>query len=193
MVEVVADRGHSETRVMDVVGAAGVSRATFYELFTGKEDCLLTAFEVALGDLMDVTTNEFQSSADAPWSERVRRAMAAFLFRLAERPAMARFCLVEVLAAGPKAVEIRDAALRRFARLIDSGGSEGSEVPAITPIALVGGVHQLVYGEILHGATAQLPSRLPDLVYLIVSPYLGPKAAAAEREVARASLARGLQ
>ena len=39
MIEVVSERGYPETRVVDVIGAAGVSRKTFYELFDSKEDC----------------------------------------------------------------------------------------------------------------------------------------------------------
>ena len=55
----------------------------------------------------------------------------------------------------------------------------------MTSVAIVGGVFELLYSEILHGATARLPSRLPDIVYWVTQPFLGADAAVAERERAR--------
>ena len=55
MIEVVSERGYPETRVVDVIGVAGVSRKTFYELFDSKEDCFLAAYDVLLGNLLSDT------------------------------------------------------------------------------------------------------------------------------------------
>jgi hypothetical protein len=97
-----------------------------------------------------------------------------------------------VLAAGPKALVRRDAALRQFTELVDAGRSESTvELPGMTSVAIVGGVNELLYSEILHGATARLPARLPDIVYWITQPFLGPAGAAAERDRARESLRAG--
>lgn len=185
-VDVVADRGYPDTRVVDIIRAAGVSRKTFYELFDDKEECFLAAFDVAAGLLLKVTRTRFEASMQVPWAERVTMGLAGFLTLLAERPSAAKFCLVEVLAAGPKALARRDAAMRRFTEFIEAGrGETATELPPITSLALVGGVYELLYSEILHGATAQLPDRLPELVFWITQPYLGTKAAAAERDRAR--------
>ena len=59
MIEVVAERGYPETRVVDVIGVAGVSRKTFYELFASKEDCFLAAYDVLLGNLLGDTARGF--------------------------------------------------------------------------------------------------------------------------------------
>jgi hypothetical protein len=58
----------------------------------------------------------------------------------------------------------------------------------MTSVAIVGGINELLYSEILHGATARLPARLPDIVYWITQPFLGSDRAAAERERARESV-----
>ena len=106
----------------------------------------------------------------------MRAATAALLELLASWPEEARFAIVEVLAAGPKALVRRDAALRRFTELVDVGRSESSiELPGMTSVAIVGGVFELLYSEILHGVTARLPARLPDIVYWITQPFLGPE------------------
>jgi AcrR family transcriptional regulator len=190
MIEVVSVRGYPETRVVDVIGVAGVSRKTFYELFESKEDCFLAAYDVLLDNLLGDATNAFESKAGEPWAERVAAALEALLEHLSEHPDEARFAIVEVLAAGPKALARRDATLRQFSGFLEAGRSESSvDLPGITSIAVIGGVNELLYSEILHGAVGRLPNRLPDLMFWVTLPFLGDAAAAAERErVRRAKL-----
>jgi len=186
MIEVVSQRGYPETRVVDVIGVAGVSRKTFYELFDSKEDCFLAAYDVLLDNLLKEATEGFESKAGAPWAERVCAALELLLEHLAAHPDEARFAIVEVLAAGPKALSRRDAALRQFTGFLESGRSETSvELPGITSIAVAGGVNELLYSEILHGAASRLPSRLPDLMFWVTLPFLGAEGATAERERVR--------
>jgi AcrR family transcriptional regulator len=191
MIEVVSERGYPETRVVDVIGVAGVSRKTFYELFDSKEDCFLAAYDVQLGNLLGGATSGFESRPGTPWAEKAGVALQALLEHLAAHPAEARFTIVEVLAAGPKALARRDAALRQFTGFIEAGRSETSvELPGITSLAVAGGVNELLYSEILHGAAARLPSRLPDLIFWITLPFLGADGAAAERDRVRHSTQR---
>ena len=76
--------------------------------------------------------------------------------------------------------------MRQFSGFLESGRTETSvELPGITALALAGGVNELLYSEILHGAAARLPTRLPDLVFWISLPFLGAERAAAERERVR--------
>jgi AcrR family transcriptional regulator len=186
MIEVVAARGYPETRVVDVIGVAGVSRKTFYELVDSKEDSVLAAYDVLLGNLLTDTAEGLESKPGAPWGERMSAGLGALLRHLAEHPDEARFAIVEVLAAGPKALARRDAALRQFTCYLDAGRAETSvELPGITALSLAGGVNELLYSEILHGAAARLPSRLPDLVFWVTLPVLGAERAAHERERTR--------
>jgi AcrR family transcriptional regulator len=186
MIEAVAERGYRETRVVDVVEGAGVSRATFYDLFDDLEDCFLASYDFVSARLVDTVAAAFNESSTDPWAERIRRGMAALLELLADWPEGARFAIVEVLAAGPNALVRRDAVLRRLTEFIDAGRAQSSiELPGITSVAIVGGIQELLYSEVIHGATAQLPARLPDITYWITQPFLGSEAAAAERERAR--------
>jgi AcrR family transcriptional regulator len=189
MIEVVSERGYPETRVVDVIGVAGVSRKTFYELFDSKEDCFLAAYDVLLGNLLGEATEAFESKPGSPWAEHVAAALEALLEHLSQHPEEARFAIVEVLAAGPKALTRRDAALRQFTGFLESGRSETTaELPGITALAVAGGVNELLYSEILHGAAARLPSRLPDLMFWVTLPFLGADGATAQRERVRLSV-----
>jgi AcrR family transcriptional regulator len=186
MIEVVSERGYPETRVVDVIRVAGVSRKTFYELFESKEDCFLAAYDVLLENLIGAAGNAFESKPGAPWAERIEATLSTLLDHLSAHPSEARFAIVEVLAAGPKALSRRDAALRQFTGFLEAGRAETSvELPGITSISIAGGINELLYSEILHGAAGQLPGRLPDLMFWVTLPFLGAEGAAAERERTR--------
>ena len=92
-----ASKGFGATTIADVVEAAGVSRATFYELFKDKEDCLQASMELSLADTMGRIVEVY--SPDKPWATMVRDAARAFLELLASRPDFARMALIEAPAA----------------------------------------------------------------------------------------------
>jgi hypothetical protein len=93
-----------------------------------------------------------------------------------------------VLAVGPKALARRDAALRQFTGFLESGRAETSlELPGITSLSLAGEVNELLYSEILHGASARLPERLPDLDVLD-RPAVSRRRARRSRARARAAI-----
>jgi AcrR family transcriptional regulator len=187
MIDVVSERGYTETRVVDVISLAGVSRKTFYELFDSKEDCFLAAYEILLAGLLVSTKDGFESRALVSWAEQIESGLRSMLEHLAGHPDEARFAIVEVLAAGPKALARRDQALRQFTGFIDAGREETVvELPGITALSLAGGVNELLYSEILNGDTAGLSGRLPDLMFWITLPFLGSEGAVAERERVRA-------
>jgi AcrR family transcriptional regulator len=188
MVEVVSERGYPETRVVDVIGAAGVSRRTFYEFFESKEACFLATYDGLLDKLFEEIGRAFETEPTAPWPDRAAAALETLLEKLVDHPADARFAIVEVPAAGPMALARRDAALRRFAGLLEGGFSETAvDLPDTAPLAIVGGVNELLCSEILRGETARLSGRLPDLVFWITLPFLGAEAATTERERAHLS------
>ena len=189
MIAAVAERGYADTRVVDVISAAKVSRKTFYELFSDKEECFLEAYDYIIGRLYSETAAAYEANGGS-WPERVRAGLGRLLAEMAESPEAARFTIIEVLAAGPKAVTRRDAAMRQFTQFIDAGRAESKiDLPGITSLAVVGGIYELLYSEILHGATAQLPSRLPEIIYWVTQPFLGTERADAEREATRVALA----
>jgi hypothetical protein len=135
--------------------------------------------------LLSATAEAYESS-NATWPEKVHSGVTAFLGRLAEHPARAKVCIVEVLAAGPKAIARRDGAIRGFTFFIDEGrGETAAELPAFTALAILGGLNEILYTNILNGRTAELPRLAPDFVYWITLPFLGAERAAEERRRSR--------
>ena len=179
--EAVSEIGYAAMTVEDIIKAAGVSRRTFYEHFKSKEESFLASYEDISRQLMEAITAAFNRTDS--FVTRVEDCMGAFLELLAAEPAYANMCIVEVLVAGPAALERRNAVMREFAELIEKGAAEELPKPArppvLTPETLVGGVHEVIYSRILRGETAKLPTLLPDLTFSVLLPYVGRDVATA--------------
>jgi AcrR family transcriptional regulator/DNA-binding MarR family transcriptional regulator len=182
MADVAAERGAGATSVAHIVARAGVSRRTFYDLFEDREDCFLAAFDDALAQAARTVIPAHQG--ERTWRERVRAGLLALLVFFEENPALARLCVVEALAAGPKAMERRGEILDQLVRVVDEGRSERpARVPDPPPLAgegAVGAVLAVVHRRLLTGGAQPLTSLLGQLMSAIVLPYLGVQAATKE-------------
>lgn len=183
MVRVAAEKGYEATTVSDVVELAGVSRATFYENFEGKEDCFLEAYDAVIDVLVAHVTSAFESAAGEPWPRRIAVGLEALVELLAAEADIARMAMVEVTAAGDDARERYRAALARFAPFLEEGrtySGQGDALPADTARFAVGGATSMIFDEIRAGRGQELQRMLPDLVFAVLMPYLGPEAAEEE-------------
>jgi AcrR family transcriptional regulator len=172
--------------VASVIQRAGVSRKTFYEHFADKEDCFIAAYDGVVERLLIGVTSAFES--ESRWPDQVRAGLSAVLQCLADHPSLARTCIVEVTAAGPRALERRDVALQGFMRFFIPGRKEapaGVPVPELASEAIIGSLYEIVYARVLHQRTHELPDLLPELMYCALAPYVGPRRAARDLEASR--------
>ena len=186
-----ASKGFSATTISDIVESAGVSRATFYQLFSDKEDCLAAAMDLALAEAAARIVAAY--SAEKPWATNIRKAAAAFLGLLAERPDWARMALVEARASGGRAAELYAAGKQVAAALIDRGREgpiDSGRVPSSATRAALAAAESLIIAQILAGNSERLGELLPDIVYITTIPYLGREEALAQYEAAERSLRR---
>jgi AcrR family transcriptional regulator len=182
MAEVASERGAGAASVAHIVSRAGVSRRTFYDLFEDREDCFLATFEEALAQAATTVLPAYRGQAR--WRERIRAALLALLVFFDEQPALARLCVVEALAAGPRALERRAGVVDVLVRVVDEGRSERPvRVPEPPPLAAegaVGAVLAVIHRRLVIGGSEPLTNLLGELMSAIVLPYLGGSAAQKE-------------
>jgi AcrR family transcriptional regulator len=155
VIDAVAQTGFAEMTVADVVARAGVSRRTFYEHFDDKLECLLAAYEARSEELRRVTAD---AVAAADPGTRLQVGLRAYLEHLAANPTAARVLTIDILGAGPRALECRERTRARFAEQY-RGLSDDEDVLR----ALDGGIAELVQARLLSGNAASLPELVPTL------------------------------
>jgi AcrR family transcriptional regulator len=179
MAEVVAKRGYQGTTVEHIVKRAGVARATFYENFENREDCLLAGFAAAEAEARRriLAATELQDS----WPEKVRVGLAGYLDYVVSEPALARTCIVESMTAGPAAMDRYEQALQGFVPLFRYGRTVAPpdrQLPETLEDSIVGGIIWMIHQRLLRGEVEQIPDLLPTMLEFALAPYLGEQQAA---------------
>jgi AcrR family transcriptional regulator len=178
MLDAIGEQGYVATSVADVLSRAGVSRRTFYEHFSDKEDCFLQAYD----HVVRILTAAIQEVvADlSNWQRAVRDGIELLLVTVAAHPRLARACIVEILAVGPEGMRHRDAAMAPFRQLFAAGYHQiagSGALPATVPETLVGGILETITARVMRGEADRVPELLDDLYYWALVPFVGPKAA----------------
>ncbi len=183
-VSAVDELGYAGTTVADITSRARVSRRTFYELFSNREECLAAVLE----DVVALIEGELAAAGldGLAWRERVRGGLWAILSFLDREPALARVCVVQTLRGGAEVLGRREEILAGLAAVVDEGRLEGARGAGCTPLTaegVVGAAFAIVHGRLLRGDRKSLTRLMGELMGMIVLPYMG--AAAARREQAR--------
>jgi AcrR family transcriptional regulator len=189
MLRVAAAKGYEATTVTDVVEVAGVSQESFDAMFEDKATCFLEAYDAVFDVLVAHVASAFEAAAGEPWPERIAAGLTALVELLAAEAGIARLSMVEVTALGDDARARYRSALARFTPFLEEGreySGQGGELPADTARFAIGGATSMIFDEIRAGRGPELKRILPDLVFAVLMPYLGPEAAEDEmRRVTR--------
>jgi AcrR family transcriptional regulator len=177
--ELTAEQGYDSTKIGDIVRRAGVARKTLYDNFEGKEEVFLAAFDAAFEEAIS-RVEEDCAKVEGGWEERVQAGLAAFLGYVAEKPALARLCMIEALSATPTATERYEDAVQRFVELTKRAVPDIDQLPDTIDETLVGGVAWIIYQKIRRGEAEKAEDLLPELSEFMLAPFLS----AAEHETA---------
>jgi AcrR family transcriptional regulator len=170
MARVVAERGYAAATISDVVAGARISRRTFYEHFEDKEACFVETYQIGCENGIAQMDEALRRLEQPDWRTRLAVSLDTYLAILAAEPHIARVLLIEVLAAGPRALAMREQILavyvehyRALRGLARAEEPDLPEVPEEFLRALVGGIAELVQQCLLQTPPAQIPDRLRDL------------------------------
>ncbi len=163
----VAENGFARATVADVIARAGVSRETFYEQFSDKEEAFLAALDAGADGMLAFLRAALEAPADDP-IERLDRTLTAYLSTLAAAPEYAKAFLIDAYGAGDAAIARRIGLQQRFVELmaeaLEIDIDDASERFACE--ALVAAVSSLVTARIGAGRADELPALRAPLVEL---------------------------
>lgn len=181
IIAAVAESGYHEATITQIAAAAGVSRRTFYTYFSSKEECFLDTYEV-IGDHLAGAMAE-AGAAERKWPRKVRAELGALLESFAANPDLVRFSLIAPPTAGGALAERYRGFLERLVTVVTEGRPQppATKQPSeAAEYAMAGGLAALLVLKVNNGEGEELTELLPDLVELVLTPFLGRKRAVAE-------------
>jgi AcrR family transcriptional regulator len=173
-IDLVAKRGYRGTSIDHIVKSAKVGYVAFYELFEGKEDCFLAAFQRIVEETSEALAAAVATEAE--WPQQICAALEALLDLIAADPARARVALVEVQAAGPKAYASYDEAIDGAVPKLREGrplSVEASTLSKTLEEAILGGIAWILHQRLVKGEMGETGALLGETIQIALSPYLG--------------------
>ena len=145
----IEDKGFAATTIADIVRRAELSKRTFYEEFSDKDECFLALYREVSGVVITALRQSF--SPESSWSDRAHAVVKTYLKSLRKRPALTRAFFLELNAAGPRAISARREVLDDFAAfvcdLVAESRGPRQALRVLSPpmaLALVAGINELV-------------------------------------------------
>ena len=181
VVDVVEEVGCPRMTVARVIARARVSRKTFYDVFSDREDCFLAAFEQSVDRARERAARAF--ARERGWRDAVRAALEELLLFIDEQPAVARLCVVEALSAGDRVLERRAELLEELTAVVDRGrlvAGEKRQPPQVTAEGVVGATLTVLHKRLAGCGSAPVAELRGPLMSMIVLPYLGEREARRE-------------
>ena len=163
--KVFSEMGYADASAEAISREAGMSKATFYEHFANKEQCILALTDAA-GAASRAGVAAAASQTEEQFEARVHARVQRFLQGLEMFPEMARVVLVDVIGVGPAGAAKRDEMLQAFADFLVSENRAAHEAygaPLFSSrddaFAIVGAIVELASRQLRTGQ----PERMSDL------------------------------
>jgi AcrR family transcriptional regulator len=178
-----ARRGYAGASSESISRRAGMSKATFYEHFANKEECMMALFDNASKVVQDSMASAARQAGQGDAVARMKAGTRAFLRALADHPEFAQTLLVEIIGAGPRAAQRRDQIMRAFADVLDAENASAARRGLIARFssphdtyAVVGAITELVARQVRLGEPADVMELAPVIDRLIMGLLLSPAA-----------------
>lgn len=195
----VAERGFAAVTIGDIVRAGRISRRTFYEHFQDKEHCFVETYKTGCENGIAQIDAALRRLPDPDWRARLRISLETYLEILASEPHFARVLVIDVLGAGPRALEMRERILEiyveHYRALRERARAQDPDVPDVPDEflrGLVGGIAELVQQCLLENSPVNISDRLrsltPTLVSFATALLTGGRETVPLRAVGRANL-----
>jgi AcrR family transcriptional regulator len=177
MGELAVELGAAAVGVHHICQRAGISRRTFYDLYTDREACFVDTHEEAFGRLMG-HVGDAVAAAGPEWEDRAVAATQALLGALEADRVLAHLCLVSAVGGNPDGLRLRRAAIALIAGLLADAPEPalGSE-DVLT--GTLGGVWELAFRRLTDEPEESIDALAGAAVYLVLAPFVGRRQAAA--------------
>jgi AcrR family transcriptional regulator len=150
MRSVAVREGYAATTIAQVIAKAGVSRPTFYDYFTDKDDCFLAALANVQQQL---STDIREAVEDAPGEQAIAATIRALIGFATTESEKAHYLMSEPTAGGPAGLDARDQGIKEIAQTIEQAQEQlapKTATPDLSPHLLIGTIYRLLAARLRH-------------------------------------------
>jgi AcrR family transcriptional regulator len=183
------ERGYRGVSVDEARRQAGISEEDFDAEFRDKDGCLVAAYEHLAEQVLDTAVAGCDSAV--AWPERIRAGLTVLLERLAADPEMARAMTRAFPGIRPSSYKHYVDLLSSFVPYMREGrrySEVSDELPGEVELLAVGAAEAIIFNEVDSGRTDTLPQMVPEILFSVLVPFMGPDRAADEMRTAAAAI-----
>ena len=153
-----------------------------------KDEALFAAYR----SVCDRVVSKAMEACDEgePWPERIRSGLKVLLDLLSAKPDMARALTRSFPGIRPATYQCYVDLLARFLPAMQAGrdySGVDEELPSEVELMAVGAAEAIIFVELDAGRADRLPRMLPEILFSILVPFIGPERAAEEMQSAAAT------
>ncbi len=176
-----AELGYAEGSIEEPVAASGVTMAEFEAEFGDRDTCLFAAYDYLAEHTLERVTRSWKGGQK--WPARVRAGLLGLLEAVAAEPLMAKAMTRSFPAIRPAAYDRYVDLLASFEPFLTEGrryAEVTEDLPGEVELLAVGAAEALIFAEVDAGRAKRLPEMLPEILFSVLVPFMGPDRAAEE-------------
>jgi AcrR family transcriptional regulator len=188
VVHLTLDEGYNELTDPQIAQFAGMSTESFHKHFPSKQECFLAVMDEFVAETIETITAA-AARADN-WPEAAYLGVKAAIDHLVAHPGLTKMLFVDLFEVGPAVIESIARTLSKLAEMLQESSPEPRRAPLLAHEAVVGAMWAVI-GNYADRKRVKYLSALTDhIAFLVLAPYVGPKAAGQTIDATRRSLAR---
>jgi AcrR family transcriptional regulator len=182
MVQLALEEGYPNITDAEIARAAAVSTEAFHREFPNKQECLLAVVDEFAAEAHDAVLRATRNDED--WPEAVHKGVEALIGYCSAHPGLVKLSFIDLFDAGDGMVERVSGLMDGFINVMTKRIPEPQRAPAVAAEAIMGAVWAILSSYAPHDRLRYLPCLVDHLSFLILAPYIGPRAAVEAIETA---------
>ncbi len=188
VVHLTLDEGYHELTDPQIAQFAGMSTESFHKYFPSKRECFLAALEEFVDETIEVVAAA--AARASSWPEAAYLGVKAGIEHFVVHPGLTRMAFEDLFEVGPAVTDSIGSSLGKLAGLLQESSPEPRRAPLLAHEAVAGALWAIIGNYAVRKRVRYLPSLTDHLAFLVLAPYIGPKAAGQTIDATRRSLAR---
>lgn len=188
VVHLTLDEGYRELTDPQIAQFAGMSTESFHKYFPSKRECFLAALEEFVDETIEVIAAAAARASN--WPEAAYLGVKAGIEHFVVHPGLTRMAFEDIFEVGPAVTDSIGSSLGKLSRLLQESSPEPRRAPLLAHEAVAGAMWAIIGNYAARKRVRYLPSLTDHLAFVVLAPYVGPKAAGQTIDATRRSLAR---